>query len=152
MKMKSFVLLFFAAFAFNSCSVKNCDVLCNSGPLSLHFELLDKATGENLFTNNTFDPNDIEVSDLDDNNSSVPFTFNDENDINIITLGPFGWGTNIANYRLKIDTLSIFRLYVNAEEKKENCCSFVQLNKLEITEVDSRQNTESGVYEILVEL
>jgi len=152
MKIKSFVFLFLAAFALNSCNVDKCDVDCVSGPLSLSFELLDKTTGENLFTNNTFDPADINVLDLDNNNSSVQFTFNSENDINIINLGPFGWGTNIANYLLKVGDREIFTLYVEAEEIKSDCCSNVVLNKLTIGGADFSQNTQNGVYEVLVEL
>ncbi|SRX55313.1 hypothetical protein [Aequorivita sp. CIP111184] len=152
MKTKGFILLFFAIFLLNSCSVDKCDVDCNSGPLELDFELLNKATGENLFTNGTFDPNDIDVLDLDNNNSSVQFTFNSENDINIINLGPFGWETNIANYFLKVGDRDIFTLHVDAEEKTEDCCSFVQVNKLEITNASFELNPETGVYEVLVEL
>ncbi len=152
MKIKGFILLFMVAFVLDSCNVDNCDVDCNSGPLGLNFELLDKATGENLFTNGTFDPADIEVLDLDNNNSSVQFTFNSENDINIINLGPFGWETNIANYLLKVGERDIFTLHVDAEEKTEDCCSFVQVNKLEIINADFELNPETGIYEILVEL
>lgn len=152
MKMKGLVLLIIAAFALNSCSVDKCDVDCSSGPLSLSFELLDKATGENLFTNSTFDPADIAVFDLGNNNSEVQFTFNSENDINIITLGPFGWGTNIANYLLKVGDRDIFTLYVDAEEIKDECCSNVILNKLTLEGAAYSQNTQNGVYEVLVEL
>ncbi len=152
MKMKGFILLFFAVFTLNSCSVDKCDVLCNSGPLGLNFELLDKATGENLFTNGTFDPADITVLDIDNNNNSVQFTFNSENDINIINLGPFGWGTNIANYLLKVGERDIFTLRVDAEEKTEDCCSFVQVNELEIINTEFELNPDTGIYEILVDL
>ncbi len=150
--MKGFILLFFAAFILNSCNVDKCDVLCVSGPLSLSFELLDKATGENLFTNGTFDSTDIEVLDLDNNNSNVEFTFNAENNINIINLGPFGWGTNIANYLLKVGERDIFSIYVDAENIEGECCSRVVLNKLTLEGADYSQNTENGVYEVLVEL
>jgi hypothetical protein len=132
--------------------VDKCDVYCNSGPLSLSFELLDKATGENLFTNNTFDPADIVVLDLDNNNSSVQFSFISENDINVINLGPFGWGTNNANYLLKVGERDIFTLILEAEEIQDECCSNVVLNKLIIEGSDFSQNTENGVYEVLVEL
>lgn len=152
MKSKGFIFLLFAAFLLNSCGVDNCDVDCNSGPLSLNFQLLDKATGENLFTNGTFDKEDIKVLNLDNNNSNVPFTFYDENDINIINLGPFGWGNNIANYLLKVGEQDIFTLRIDAEEKTENCCSFVQVNKLEIENTEFSQNNETGIYEVLVDL
>ena len=117
MKIKSFILLVIAAFALNSCNVDKCDMLCFSGPLSLNFELLDEATGENLFTN-----------------------------------GTFGWGTNIVNYTLKIGDVEIFQLILNAEQKTEDCCTFVRVNTLEIKNTEFEQNSETGVYEVLVVL
>lgn len=152
MIVKNFILLFIAAFTFNSCSVDKCDVDCNSGPLGLSFELLDKTTKENLFTNGTFNPTDIEFLDLDNNNHRVQYVFIDENNINTINLGPFGWGTNIVNYILKVGETNIFTLHVDAEQKTEDCCSFVQINELEIKNVDYSQNIQSGIYEVLVEL
>ncbi len=152
MKIKVLVLLFIAAFALNSCNVDKCDYDCNSGPLSLNFQLLDKSTGENLFTNGTFDPEDIQVLDLNNNNSNVQFTFYPEDDRNIINLGPFGWGTNIVKYVIKIGERDIFTLDLDAEQNTEDCCSFVQVNKLEIKNADYSLNPETGIYEVLVEL
>lgn len=152
MKTKVLVLLFITVFTLNSCSVDKCDVDCTSGPLSLNFQLLDKTTGENLFTNNTFDPADIRVLDLDNDNSNVQFTFYPDDDRNVINLGPFGWGTNNVNYILKVGDRNIFTLRLDAEQNTEDCCSFVQVNKLEIENADYSQNPETGIYEILVEL
>ncbi len=152
MIVKNFILLFIAAFTFNSCSVDKCDVDCNSGPLGLSFELLDKTTKENLFTNGTFHPTDIEVLDLDNDNHRVQYVFIDENNLNTINLGPFGWGTNLVNYILKVGETNIFTLHVDAEQKTEDCCSFVQIKELEIKNADYSQNIQSGIYEVLVEL
>ncbi|WP_157417977.1 hypothetical protein [Aequorivita capsosiphonis] len=152
MKTKILVLFFIAACALNSCSVDKCDVDCNSGPLSLNFQLLDKTIGENLFTNGTFDPTDIQVLDLDSENSNVQFIFNTENDRNIISLGPFGWGNNNVNYILKIEERAVFTLKLDAEQKTEDCCSFVAVNNLEIKNTDYELNSETGIYEILVAL
>jgi len=149
--MKVLIFLFLAAFALNSCSVDTCDVDCTSGPLTLNFELKDKITGENLFTNGTFDPADIQVLDLDKNKSKLIFTFYPDDDRNIINLGSFGWGTNIVNYIVKVGERNIFTLHLDAEQKTEDCCSFVQVNNLEIKDAESSQNPENGVYEILVE-
>lgn len=144
--------MFITAFTFNSCNIDKCDYDCSTGPLSLNFELLDKVTGENLFTNTTFNPADIKVFDLDNNNSLVQFTFYAENDRNTIGLGPFGWGTNIANYLLKVGETTIFALHVDAEKVDGECCSNVVLNELTLEGADFSQNMENGVYEVLVEL
>ncbi len=121
-------------------------------PSGLSFELLNKVTGENLFTNETFDPADISVLDLDNNNSNVQFTFNSENDINTINLGPFGWVTNIANYLLKVGEHDIFTLSINAEKINGDCCDYVVVRKLNIEGSDYSQNSDNGVYEVLLEL
>jgi hypothetical protein len=150
--MKGFILLLLTVCTFNSCSVDNCDLICNSGPLSLNFQLLDKDTGENLFTNGTFSATEIIVLDLDNNNSPIQFTFNEEDDINVINLGPFGWGTNIVNYSLEVAERNIFILRLDAEQKSEDCCSYVQINKIEIENADYSQNIQTGIYEVLVDL
>ena len=56
-------------------------LLCFTPPEPFSFELVDKLTGENLFTNGTFNSNDIKVINLDDQ-SNVSFTFIDEKDYN----------------------------------------------------------------------
>ncbi len=152
MKKIAGVLVLFTALILNSCSVDNCDVDCNSGPLSLSFELLDKTTGENLFTNGTFNQDDIKVLDLDNNNSGVSYDFISEDNLNIIILGPFGWEKEIANYNLKVNDLNIFTLNLDAEQKTEDCCSFVQLNDLQIVDATYELNLETGVYEVFIEL
>lgn len=150
MKKIGFILVLFVVFVLNSCNVDHCDVYCNSGPLSLNFALLDKSTNENLFANGTFNPDDIEILDLENDNTPVQFVFNPENDLNLITLGPFGWETKTANYKLKVDSLNIFTLNLKTEEIKTECCTTVKINKLEIKNAEFQQNPETGVYEILI--
>ncbi len=146
------ILFAFIIFALQACSVKNCDVDCTSPPLSYNFELVDKTTGENLFVNGTFDPNDIKVVDIDNENSAVEHGFISENNLDIITLGPFGWEKEVANYLIKVDTTDIFSLHVDAERISENCCTFTQLNEFGIEGAAYEQNSENGIYKILVEL
>jgi len=37
------------------------DILCNSGPAGFQLELVDKDSGENLFSNGTFNKEDLEL-------------------------------------------------------------------------------------------
>lgn len=152
MKINTVLLLFLTLITFYSCSVDKCDVDCVSGPLSLNFQLLDKNTGENLFTNETFNSEDIQVLDLDNDNNNVQFTFYDEDSIDLINLGPFGWGINKVNYILKVGDRDIFTLELDAEQRTEDCCSYVAVTKLEIKNSEYQLNPETGIYEILVQL
>ena len=74
----------------------NLCIPCNSPPGPFKFEIVDKATGENLFTNGTYEPEQIEVINLNDyNNIEYIFIdeFIDENVINLIQINSIGWKT-----------------------------------------------------------
>lgn len=71
-------------------------------PQSFTFEIIDKTSGENLFTNGTYEPATISIIDVLDNNNPVEFTFISENDINLIEIGSIGWETETVNLKFDI--------------------------------------------------
>lgn len=82
--MKSTLKLLLISFLFfQSCNSGDCNQNCTSPPLTFGFELLDKTTGENLFTNGTYEQSQIEIANLS-GTENIPFTFIDENNQNII--------------------------------------------------------------------
>jgi len=123
---------------------------CFSPPSPFKFELVDKLTGENLFTNGTFNPSDIKIINLDDQ-SNVEFTFIDENDYNVIRINTIGWKTEIVNYSIRISSENIFDLYVNAERKKDKCCSYTEYKEIRIENSEFELNHDTGIYKILVD-
>jgi len=135
-----------------SCKKENeCeDIACFTPPSPFAFELVDKLTGENLFTNGTFNSNDIKVINIDDQRN-VQFTFIDENDYNIIQINTIGWKTEIVNYSIQISTENIFNLYVSAERLNENCCSFTRYKEIKIENSEFELNQTNGLYKILVD-
>ena len=109
-----FYLLLMTAIVFTvSCSNDDCGE-CFTPPNSLYLELLDKETNENLFTNGTYDADQIEILRSIDN-SSVGFTFIGENDKNIIVINEIGWKTEKVNLAVKVSDLTVFRLFVAVE-------------------------------------
>ena len=134
-----------------SCKKDECeDIACFTPPSPFGFELVDKVTGENLFTKGTFNSNDIKVINIDDQRN-VQFTFIDENDYNIIQINTIGWKTEIINYSIQISTENIFNLYVNAERLNENCCSFTRYQEIKIENSEFELNQTNGLYKILVD-
>ena len=151
MKREIIVLTLIILIFVQSCKDNDCqDNLCFSPPSSFDFELVDKQTGENLFTNGTFDSKDISVINLDDQ-SYVGFTFLDENNYNIISINTIGWETEVTYYSIQISSESIFKLYVNAERLNENCCSYTEYKEIRIENSDFELNQDIGIYKILVE-
>ena len=126
------------------------DLECFTPPSPFGFELVDKLTGENLFTNGTFKSIDIKVINLDDQ-SNVEFTFIDENDYNIIQINTIGWKTETVNYSINISNESIFELFVNAERLNGECCNYTEYKEIRIKNSEFELNQNSGIYRILVD-
>ena len=148
--MKRLILPFFvlAFLLITACSDEECGA-CFTPPNYFEFNLVDSESGENLFSNGTFNSDDIEILDASD--QPVEFTFIEENNINLIEIYTIGWQTEIVNYRVNIDSNNIFDLYVDAKRLSENCCSFTRYNEIEISNTEFRWSTETGIYTILVE-
>lgn len=123
---------------------------CFTPPSAFRFEIVDKATGENLFSNGTFNSSDIKIVNLSDD-SNVEYTFIDENDINLIQNHTIGWGTEIINYSFRVGNAHIFNLYVDAERVSEDCCSYTKLNEVGIENSEFELDSKTGIYRIFVE-
>ena len=114
------------------------------------FELVDKLTGDNLFTDGTFNSSDIKIINLDEQ-SNVEFTFIDENEHNIIRLSKIGWKTETVNYSVEVSTEQIFQLFVDAERLNKNCCAYTDYKEIRIENTEYEWNQNTGIYKILIE-
>jgi hypothetical protein len=150
--MKNFrTFLIIALIIMQSCKNDDCENKdCFTPPSSFDFELVDKLTGENLFTNGVFNSSDIKVVDID-NNEDVNFTFIDENDINILSINSIGWKTEKVNYQIKIENNLIFELSVNAQRLNGDCCDYTEFTEIKISNLEYERDHTSGVYKLFVE-
>lgn len=134
-----------------ACADRDCeDLLCFTPPMPFAFELVDKDSGENLFTNGSYDPDDIEVLNVSDN-SRREFVFISENELNIIQIGSIGWENEIAEVVLKVGDETILNLYVDSERVSEDCCNFTKYNEIRIDNADYELDPQSGVYTIRID-
>ena len=134
-----------------ACDNNDCEgQLCFTPPIGFYFELVDKESGENLFTNGTYNPDDIEVLNVLDN-SKKEFSFISEDDINIIQIGSIGWDSEIEEVILKVGDEIILNLYVDSERVSENCCSFSRYNEIRIDNAEYELDQQSGIYTIFLE-
>lgn len=123
---------------------------CFTPPQSFAFDLVDKVGGDNLFANELFNSNDIEIINLAEN-TEVEFRFIAENGYNIIEINTIGWKTEKVNYSFNIADKHIFNLYVDAERLNDNCCSYTVYNEIEIADAEYAWESSRGIYQILVE-
>ena len=143
------LLLIFIVFTTQSCD-KDCDgYACMTPPNYFVFEIVDKTTGENLFSNGTYKQEDIEVVNMADN-SDLEYSFISEDNANLIIINSIGWKTEKITVLVKISDEEIFSLYVDAERVSEDCCSFTRYNKIEIG-ISPWEKVESDLYKIFIE-
>jgi hypothetical protein len=133
-----------------ACNNNDCEGLdCFTQPTAFVFEIVDRDTGENLFTNGTYNPGQIQVLNVEDN-SNREFDFISENNKNLIRIGSIGWESEIAEVVLKIGGEDILNLYVDTERVTENCCNFSKYNKIIIENASYEFDKQTFIYTVYI--
>ncbi|TXE10754.1 hypothetical protein ES711_02270 [Gelidibacter salicanalis] len=148
MKKLNLALILLVVF-FQSCNSDDCGD-CFTPPENFRFELVDKSSRENVFSNGTFNQNQIKITNML-NNSPAEFKFISENEINLIQINGIGFQTETIRLQIDLGNTPVFNFYVDAERKKEDCCSFTEFKDINITNSDFELDPQTGVYRILVE-
>lgn len=131
--------------------ISGCDLDCPdcfTPPEPFLFELVEASSGENLFANKKLDPAGIEVVNIE-TGAIIEHTFIDENEVNLLQIHSIGWKTEIVEYSISVSEKHIFNLYVHAERKSENCCSFTTFKDIRLDR-EYYQVEETGVYQVFV--
>ncbi|UZR99204.1 hypothetical protein [Chondrinema litorale] len=131
------------------CSEDDCGA-CFTPPNLFQIEIVDKATGENVFTSGAYTVSDIKVENLLEGNAAT-FTFIDENDLNMIRFQEIGWETEKVKYSISLDGEEIFTFYVDAERKSEDCCSFTVYREVVLEGAEYEFDSSTEIYKILLD-
>lgn len=145
--MKKSLILILAMMLMLSCDNDSCEMLCTTGPPGFAFEIADKESGENLFSNGTFDPDEISLQNEVGN--PVPFRFSSENDRNIIHTG-LEIESEVTSYFLRIDPDLEIEIRYGAVQKTEDCCSFFEILEFSIPNHESQQSSTTGIHTIFI--
>ena len=147
--MKKTIFIIITVFLLSCNKTEDCGD-CFTPPQPFLFEITDKVSGENLFTNGTYNYEEIEIINSLNDNSPIEFKFITEDNVNLIQINSIGWSTVIVNLKFYVSNQYIFDFYVDAERKSEDCCNFTQYNEIIITESEFELNSQSGIYTILL--
>jgi len=145
--MKIVSLLFILSFLI-ACDEDDCkDIDCFTPPNYFNFEIKDKSTGENLYTNGSLQADQLKVFNAV-TKAPMEYQFIAENNLNIIVLNSVGWKTekNTVTFELK-EGLS-FNFYVDAERKYKNCCSFTEYNETKVENAPYEYEGLKNLYSI----
>lgn len=148
--MKKYILFIFLPFLVFGCKNNNCeDIACFTPPPNFMFELVDKTTGVNLFSNETLDSSTIKI--LDENSKKTSFNFISENDLNLISLSEIGWNLDLKTYTVTVESDVEFSITLKMEEKHENCCTFFKILQFNISKYEYKQSNTSEIYTIKID-
>lgn len=143
-QLSSLVFIFF----FIGCN-SQADITDNlTAPETFAFQILDQ-NGENVFSNNTLDPDKITVKNLD-SNDLVKHHFVSDNNLNIIVLENVGRESDNINYSVNVGDKSIFELHVDAILVKKGLD--FEYKNIAITNTTFKRDKTSGVYNVLASL
>lgn len=145
MRRVVFLGLILSFFGLASCDVSDDDVACVTNPVELFLEFVEEETGDNLYSNGTFQEAEMEITDED--GVLVPYTFIRDQDRTflqvslgveegdrIITIQP---GTEVS---VEIE-LALARL--------QDSCGTYYISEFEVSNYEYDQDGFPGVVRIL---
>lgn len=134
--MKNSFLFLFILVAFTACeSRSNCDdVLCESPIPFVALNIVDALTGENVFSNETYSLEDVEL--INQNNESLAVRLDAQNYLES-AIGDIP-GSN--HYRLLISPGLEIQLVTEVAAANEECCSSPNLVSFDVLNYEFEQN------------
>jgi len=144
--MKS-IYAIFLVFTLWGCKSDDCEgMLASTGPAGFSFTLVDAFTGENLFTNGTYSPEQISI--VTDENQELEYLYHSEPgfDLSFISVD-LGFDEQAGNAYVKSENDTLFSFYFETKMSHEKCFSNISLKDIEFS-VDSEPGYESGIYKI----
>lgn len=142
--MKSnLILILITCILLTGCIGKNCPD-CDPPPPAIIFDLVDKLSGENLFTNQTLDGSKIKLINAE-NQERLGFDMIDDNRL-ILFYGL--WNTEIITIQVHHDSDLLFSLYIDAIEVSDGCCSYIEYQEMELINAEGNYDVRSEIYTV----
>ncbi len=147
--MKKNIFLILLLITLFSCKNNDCsDYACFTPPPSFIFELVDKSTGENLFSNGSLSPDEIRV--FDEENNRLNASFISEDNVNIIDVSEIGWNLGSHSYTLIVGIDLEINIVLEIEEKNENCCTYFEVINFQVLNYEFSKSNTTGIITVLI--
>ncbi len=122
-----FGFLLISIFAFGGCDKLNkcANIDCFTPPPYFVFNIVEAENGENVFASGLYNTDDVKVNDVND--KCVKHQFDSYLDTNFLILPEIGWMMGEAKYHIRLGENTDIELFINMEERYENCCTFFRI-------------------------
>lgn len=122
------------------------DVDCFTPPQEFAFNIVDKATGENVFATGEFTREDVDVYNAND--QWTKHQFNSYGDTNLLILPEIGWTLERTAYTIHLSDQDSINFVLDMEERHDNCCTFFRKTEFGVTNHDWTEIDSTGVIRV----
>lgn len=143
--MKNLFVVFLISLMFTGCDITDEGRLCATGPVGLTFEVINETTGENLFEDELFEENQLQIRNNDWEN--VDFEFVPERNLVSVLLG---WESKSDTYTVSIREEIEFDIAFTLEKSSSEGCTSTMLTELDILGGTYEISETTGVVSIFV--
>ncbi|MGV8945813.1 MAG: hypothetical protein ACOH1N_05245 [Lutibacter sp.] len=146
--MNRYLFFFVIAVTFSSCDLNNDCGDCFTPPRSFGFDFIDKDTSENLFTNHTFNDNNLSV--IDEKGKEINFKLIYINDRHILSLNEIGWELAPKIYTIKLsDEVSVI-VSLDMDKMEGDCCTYFEVKEFGIQDFEYTSTSLTGIIQVKI--
>lgn len=146
--MSRYLFFFVIAIIFSSCDLNNDCGECFTPPRVFNFEFIDKETSENLFTNSTFNVDNLSV--IDEKNKEIDFELLIFEGRHILSLSSIGWELKPKIYTIKLsDEISVI-VSLDMDKKEGNCCTYFEVNEFDIQSFEYTELPSTEIIQVKI--
>ena len=147
---RSVLIILLSVISLGGCSSSDDCGACFTPPASFVFDLIDKESGQNIFRSESYTPEQVTVWNLTEDKKE-PFWFIVEDQLYWISIQTIGWETEKVDYEIRLDGEVIADLYVDAERKTVDCCTFTKYNEVRLENAEYEYDDSLGIYKIFLD-
>ncbi len=142
--------LLFIFFVTLGCASDNAD--CTTPPEPLIFQFIDKDSGENLFSNGTYDSKqELIVINLKTAKEIQLSTLTSENRYSV-SINSIGWNTENISYAIVFFNKNYINFTLNVDAQRiSGKCSYTKYNSVEIKNAEYEYDKNTGIYKIFID-
>ncbi len=144
--MKKSLFLLLLVISSYSCNINDCQDY-ETGPPIMYVEIVDADSGENLFTNDTYQASDLEI--INKNGVDVDFYFIDENDYNMIQFTPYSYSEKNIIY-IKVGEDIDAKILFDVVDHSGECYSAYFIENKEVENYPYELVSNTGVLKIKI--
>ncbi|MEX1382053.1 hypothetical protein [Lutibacter sp.] len=148
--MKRVLQLILVLFLAISCDLKDDCGECFTPPRQFNFDLVDAITLENLFLNETFSEEELNV--YDETGGEVEFKLVFHRERYILSLSKIGWELEPKTYTIELSPEISVIFELDMDQVTSDCCTYFEVKEFNVIDYEYEELLPTGIIQIKIDL